>query len=239
MYRASLGPWMKSPGTTRKKPGVAFERGALRQRRAGCRRRDVRHAGGEVRLTRGRDRARSGRADHRDDLLVGNVLLRQRLCRRRSLLDRCVSGHELHLQPETGRKPLDGVLRPAQLSVAEEARTARERCHDRDLQGALAVDCLLSLDSPLWPSASRLRLLQESQQSRPRAPKRWPSSFVALPYGFVPNTGFRRIRRHSGSTCCPVNGSRVRQSQRVVSVMSTRLTAGTSRPASSCPRVRA
>ena len=177
-----------------------FTRGALRQRRAGCRRRDVRHAGGEVRLARRRDRTRGGRADHRNDPLVGDVLLRQRLRRRGALLDGRVAGQQLHLQPEAGSKPLDRVLRPAQLRVAEEARSAGQRRHDRDLQRRLAVHGLLRVGRRAGASASRPQSPRVPQRSRPRAPELWLSSSTCPPCGFSPE--YRFLSRSTAAQAC-------------------------------------
>src|SRR4029079_9924215 len=82
------------------------------------------------------------RADHGNDSLVGDELLRQRLCRCCTLLDRGVARDERDLEAVFRGQRLDRVLGPAELLVAEEARAARERSHDRDLELAVAVDCL-------------------------------------------------------------------------------------------------
>ena len=112
-------------------------RGALRQRRARRRRRDVRDARPRSRrLARSRDGARRRRADHRDDGLVGDELLRQRLGRCRALLDGRVTRDERDLEAVLGGERLDRVLRPAQLLVAEEACAAGERGDHGDLQRA-------------------------------------------------------------------------------------------------------
>ncbi len=79
MKCASAGPWMSSSGTTRKNAGGCLLRAALGQRRARRRRRDVREPGREERLARRLATAPDVDGPmHRDDVLVGDVLLRQR-----------------------------------------------------------------------------------------------------------------------------------------------------------------
>src|SRR5581483_707968 len=92
----------------------------LRQRRARGGRGDVRDAGVEVGLARGRHGAGGGGADDADDPAVGDVLLRERLRDSGTLLDRRVAREQADLETELRRERLHRVLGPAELLVAEE-----------------------------------------------------------------------------------------------------------------------
>ena len=124
-------------------------------------------------VARGRDRARRGRAENREHALVGDVLLRQRLCGCGALLDRRVAEHELDLQPELLRERLDRVLRPARLLGAEEAGAAGQRRDERERDRALAADDAAEAAATFWCSPARSprpQAVARTARAKPDAP---------------------------------------------------------------------